>query len=243
MARMKLELEQRDASGSRKVKRLRAEGIIPGIVYGRMHKPISVQVSLQKLHEVKGGHVDENALLDIVVSSEGKDVKRTVIVKEIQRDPLKGDWLHIDFNEISLTEKIKTVVPLAIKGEAKGVAEGGSLDVILHELEIECLPTDIPERIDIDVTALTIGDTVYVKDIAIPKEITLLSDPEHPAVSVAAPRAEEEVAPVPAEGEAEEPEVIGKGKKVEEGEEAAGEAAEGEAKPKAKAKAEEKGKG
>ncbi len=239
MSRIKLEVAQREESGSRNMKKLRAEGIVPGIVYGRLHKPISVQIPLMKINNVKGGQVAENALLDLVVSGEGKDAKRTVIVKEIQRDPLKGDWLHIDFNEISLKDKIKTTVHLEVKGEPKGVVAGGSLDIIMHELEIECLPTDIPPHIEVDVTELEIGHTIYVKDLTIPKEVTLLSDPEHPAIAVAAPRAEEELAPAPVEGEAEEPEVIGKGKKEEEGAEE--EAAEAEAKPKAKAeeKAEE----
>lgn len=231
MARIKLNVAKRDELGSSQNKRLRFTGFVPGIVYGKGKEPIPVKVDFKDIHNVKGGHVAENVLLDLTVKDEGKESVKTVIVKEIQKDVLKGDWLHIDFNEISLKERLKTKVAIEISGEAVGVAQGGILDHIMHDLDIECLPADIPQRVVVDVTNLTIGQTIFVKNLVVPEKVTVLSNPELPVVSVATPRAEEEVVAAPAEGEPTEPEVIGKGKK--EGEEVVAE--EGaEAKPKEK---------
>lgn len=236
MQRMKLALSKREAVGTRQVRRLRADGIVPGVVYGHGQKVMQIEVPIKAINDVKGGHIHENALLDITVTDDGKSAKRTVIVQEIQKDVLKGSWLHIDFKEVSLKEKLKTVVRLEATGDAAGVVEGGVLDVIIHELEIECLPTDIPEAIKVDITNLVIGDSVYVKDIALPEGVTLLTNSEQPAIAVSAPRVEEEVvAEVPVEEGAEGPEVISKGKKEEE------EIPEG-GEPKADKKAETKGK-
>lgn len=239
VARIKLKVDERSELGSSSVQRLRASGIIPSVVYGKGKETQSVKVSMKEIHKVKGGHVAENVVLDLVVGGGKEQEKKTVIVKEIQKDAIKGDWLHMDFNEISLKEKLKTPVHIEVKGEAKGVIAGGTLDQIMHEIEVECLPTDIPEKIEVDVTALEIGDALYVKDLVIPEKITVLADLEQPVLSVAAPRAEEEIAPAPVEGEEEaaEPEVIGKGKKEEE--EVPG---EGEAEGKAEKKPKEEGK-
>lgn len=235
MERIKLNVTKRSELGSSAMRRLRLNGIIPGIVYGKGEDSIPVKISISDIHSVKGGYLAENVLLDLTVKENGGNLNKTVIIKEIQKDAIRGDWLHIDFNEISLKEKLKTKVAVEITGTAVGVAQGGILEQIMHELEIECLPTDIPPHIDIDVTNLNIGQTIYVKDITVPQKVTVLSDSEQPVVSVAVPRAEEEVAPAPVEGEPAEPEVISKGKKEEEEIEGAP-----EAKPKEEAKAKEK---
>lgn len=238
MARIKLQVTKREEIGSSAARRLRSSGIIPGVVYGKGKESIPVKVNIKDIHAIKDAHIAENVLLDLTVKDEGKDPDKTVIVKELQRDAIKGDWLHIDFNEISLKERLKTKVAVEVSGEAIGVTQGGILDQIMHELEIECLPADIPQRISIDVTNLNIGQTIYVKDLTIPEKVTVLSSSLSPVVSVAVPKVEEEVAAVPAEGEPTEPEVIAKGKKEEE----AVEGAEGE-KPKAEVKSKEEAKG
>lgn len=235
MARIKLDVTKRDELGSSAMRRLRHSGIIPGIVYGKGKESIPVKVSIKDVYGVRGGHIAENVLLDLTVKDDGSELNKTVIVKEIQKDAVKGDWLHIDFNEVSLKEKLKTKTAIEITGSAVGVTQGGILEQIMHELEIECLPTDIPPRVDVDVTSLAIGQTIYVKDLVIPKKVTVLSNAELPVVSVAVPKAEEEVVPAPAEGEPAEPEVIGKGKKEEEVIEGAP-----EAKPREEAKPKEK---
>ena len=238
MAKIKLSVTERSELGTRRVRRLRASGIVPGVVYGKGKKVLPVKVPIKEIHRVKGGHVVENVLLDLIIGEGKAQTKKTVIVKEIQKNSMKGDWLHIDFNEISLLEKLKAPVSIEITGEAKGIVEGGVLEQIMHELEVECLPTDIPEHIIVDVSNLEIGHTIYVKDLIVSQEVTILSGVELPVVSVAAPRVEEEVAVAPVEGEVEEaaePEVIGKGKKEEEEVEAeAGE--EAEKKPKKETK-------
>jgi large subunit ribosomal protein L25 len=239
MARIKLGVIVRSGVGTASVKRLREEGIIPGIIYGKGKTPVTVQVTTKDLHAVKGMSIAENMLLDLSVKDEkGKPLNKTVIVKEIQKDVLRGDWLHIDFNEISLEEKLKTKVAIEILGDAAGVAQGGVLDQTMHELEIECLPVDIPEKIKVDVTNLVLGHSIYVKDVVAPERVTILSNAELPVVSVALPKAEEEVA-APVEGAPAEPEVIKKGKKEEEGAEAE-KAGETKAKDEAKAKEDKK---
>jgi large subunit ribosomal protein L25 len=237
MARIKLGVAVRSGVGTNLVKRLREDGIIPGIIYGKGKEPIPVQVTTKDLYAEKGVTIAENMLLDLSVKDEkGKPVNKTVIIKEIQKDFIRGDWLHIDFNEISLEEKLKTKVEIDVVGDAVGVSQGGILDQIMHELEIECLPVDIPGKITIDVSSLSLGHTIYVKDIVIPEKVTVLTNVELPVVSVSVPKAEEEVVAAPVEGETAEPEVIKKGKKEEE--EVPAEKA-GEAKPKEEAKTKE----
>lgn len=235
MARIKLHVTKRRELGSSNVRRLRNSGIIPGIIYGKGKDPIPIKVNIRDIHGIKGSSIAENILLDLVIKDRSEEITKTVIVKELQKDPIKGDWLHIDFNEISLKERLRTKVPIELTGDAVGVTQGGILEQIMHELEIECLPVDIPSHISVDITNLSIGQTIYVKDVTVSDRITVLTNPQLPIVSVSAPKAEEEVAVAPAEGEPTEPEVIGKGKKeVEEVVEGEGEKPKEEAKPKEK---------
>lgn len=235
-ARPKLNVEVRDDVGTAVVRRLRDTGFVPGVIYGKGKKTIAVQVNSKDLRNVKGVNIAENVLLDLVIKDEKEKAARTVIVKEIQKDCIRGNWLHIDFNEISLEEKLKTKVAIEVTGDAAGVIQGGILDQIMHELEIECLPVDIPPHITVDVTNLAIGQAIFIKDLVIPPKVAVLSNPDLPVVSISAPKEEEEVAAAPVEGAPAEPEVIGKGKKEEE---EIGEAG-AEGKPEAKAKEEAK---
>lgn len=241
MARIKLSTSKRSELGRSAVKRLRGVGVIPGVVYGKGEDSIPVEITGEELHNIKASQFVENALLDLVIKDDGKKKTKTVIIKEVQRDCINGSLLHVDFNTVSLTERLKAKVRIKLVGDSVGAAQGGVLEHLLHELEIECLPSDIPEHIDIDITNLEIGHHICVKDMSIPDKVTVLGDLEQPVVAVAVPKEEEE--PVPAEGAVEgeagpeEPEVIAKGKKEEEGE---GEAGEGEAKGKAKGKEEKK---
>ena len=145
-----------------------------------------------------------------------KEKDKTVIIKEMQHHPLTGDILHVDFNQISLTQTIKVSVPLAVKGEAVGVKEGGVLEHVLWELEVECLPREIPEKIEVEVSGLKINDSLFVKDIVVPKGIKVLNDPELIAISVKPPI--KPAVEVAVEAATAEPEVI-KQKKPEEIEE------------------------
>ena len=181
---------------------------------------LSLEISGDDLDDVLQTKAGENVIITLKISGEGSPKDKTVLIKEIQREPIKDGILHVDFNEISLTETLKVNVPLASKGEAVGVkVDGGILEHVMWELQVECLPTDIPEKIEADITNLKIGDSLHVKDIAVPAGVKVLNDPELIAMIVKAQKVEAPKEEVVAEGAAE-PELIRK-KKEEEGEEPA----------------------
>jgi len=210
-----LDVELREELGKAKVKDLREKGFIPAVVYaaGKASQSIKVLRSdfLHLLHQYRL----ESTVINLKIKDSKKEKARTCLVKEIQYDPVGGDVVHIDFNEISLTKSIKVNVPVVTKGEPIGVKqEGGSLEHILWEIEIECLPTDIPKEIEVDVSQLKMGEAIHIKDINFPPKVKVLNSPEAIVVSVAVPIKEEVVAP-PVEGEvAQEPEVIKEKKEI-----------------------------
>ena len=214
MKTVPLKASQREQIGKREVKRLRADKRIPAVVYGAGIKTTVIEVGADDFFRVIHTKAGENVIIQLAVSGP-KNFEKTVVIKEIQRNPVTDAMVHVDFNAISLTEKIKVKVPLHVKGDAAGVKEGGVLDVVHHEIEVECLPTNIPERLDADISALKIGDTIHVREITFPSGVIPQLEPDEVVVAIHAPKAEEVPA---AEEAAAEPEVIGKEKK-EEGEE------------------------
>lgn len=210
-----LDVELREEIGKSKVKDLREEGFIPAVVYGQAKETLALKVSRRQILQLIHQHRLENAVLNLKIKDDKKNKARPCLIKEVQYDPVKGDVIHVDFNEISLTKVIKVNVPVMSKGEPKGVKlEGGSLEHILWEVEVECLPTDIPKEIEVDVTELEIGGTIHIKDIAFPPNVKVLNDPEATVLSVAA-AIKEEVVAMPVEGEEKlEPEVIKEKKEV-----------------------------
>jgi large subunit ribosomal protein L25 len=204
--------ESRTESGKNANRRLRIKGLIPGVVYGAKKETLPVSVSPKDIGTVLKSASGENTLFDLDL----KGGRRKVILKEFQREPLKGRLLHVDFYEVALDKKIEVKVPVEIVGVPVGVkTQGGILDFVTRELEIECLPTEIPDKISVDVTGLELGKHLRVSDLQIPDRITVLTEPGVVVVHVVAPRAEEVVAPVEAVAGAEvagEPEVIKKGK-------------------------------
>ena len=228
-----LKAQIRKETGKRVAKDLRAKGMVPANVYKGGKAATSLTVSNAVLKEILHTKAGENALITLVISDASSAIKdRTVLIKEIQRHPVSDDILHVDFNEISLTEMLKVSVPLVAKGDAIGVkTEGGILEHVLRELTVECLPTAIPEKIEINVTDLKIGEHVLVKDISAPEGVKILNDGELIALVIKTPKVEvpkEEVA-VPGQ---EEPELIRK--KKEDVEEEAGATAPKDAAPGAK---------
>lgn len=219
----------REEKGKGACKHMRREGQIPAVVYKEGKDAISVQVDSRELWHALHTDAGENAIITMDISGGEKEIKKTVIVKETQTDPITDKFLHLDFHEISLKEKLKVKVPVNVKGEAIGVKEEeGVLAQAMWEVEVECLPTDIPEHIDVQVEELKIGDAIHVKDLAAPQGVAILDDPEQVVVAVHVPKAEEEVVEEEEGEEGEvEPEVIKKGKgEEEEGAEAAEEAPE-----------------
>ncbi|MCK9432754.1 MAG: 50S ribosomal protein L25 [Candidatus Omnitrophica bacterium] len=210
-----LEAEIREGRGRAKAKDLRETGFLPAVVYFHGQEASSVTVSRGALLKLVHQHHLENVIINLKIKSGDKTTVKPCLVKEIQYDPVSEDIIHVDFSEISLTESIKVNVPVQVKGEAVGVKQdGGSLEYLMWEIEVECLPTNIPQEITVDIAALKIGDAVHIKDIAFPDKVVPVNEPETVVLHVVAPMKEE----APAEGEegeaAAEPEVIKEKKEV-----------------------------
>ena len=224
MERVNLETQLREETGKQLVKRLRGEGFIPAIVYKGGKDNMNLKVSEREFVKIISTKAGANVIINLRIADKKVSPKpakdKTVMIKEIQREPVKGKILHIDFNEISLTETLKVKVPIMSKGEAVGVKqEGGVLQHIMWEADVECLPTNIPDKIEVDVTNLKIGGTLSIKDILPPEGVKILGDPESIVFSVEHVKTIEEVAAAPVEGESLEPELIREKKEKEEAEE------------------------
>lgn len=204
-----LDAQLREDLGAGKVKALRQKGFIPAVVYKEGKQAQPIKVSNREFIKLLHQHRLENAVINLKVEDDKKSKLRPCLIKEIQYDPVRGNVIHVDFNEISLTKAIKVNVPVVAKGEAAGVKqEGGSLAHILWEIEVECLPKDLPQEIEVDVSRLKIGDAIHIKDIKLAPDIKVLNDPEAVVLHVIAPMKEEIALEVTAAEEKQEPEVI-----------------------------------
>ncbi|MDD2680170.1 MAG: 50S ribosomal protein L25 [Candidatus Omnitrophica bacterium] len=215
MEELFLDAEIREETGRGKVKALKDKGFIPAVVYAEGKSALALKLSHRQLVQLVHHHRIEGVVINLNIKEDKKQKSRPCLIKEIQHDPVHGEIIHVDFNQISLTKEIKVNIPVVAKGEPIGVKqEGGSLEHILWEIEVECLPTNIPKDIEIDVTQLKMGESIHVKDIVVPQGVKVLNDPGAIVLSVAAPMKEE--VPVEAvEGEAaQEPEVIKEKKEV-----------------------------
>jgi large subunit ribosomal protein L25 len=214
--------QDRTETGKNVNRRLRTKGLIPGVVYGARKEPIPVAVSPKEIASILRSAAGENTLFDLDLG--GK--RRRVILKEFQLEPVKGQLLHADFYEVALDKAIEVKVHVELTGTPVGVKlQGGIVDFVTRELTIECLPTDIPEKIVVDIAALELGKHIRVSEIQVPPKVQIVTDAELVIVHVVAPRAEEvaaapEVAAAEEAGAAE-PELIKKGKTAAEGEPAA----------------------
>ena len=209
--------EKRDFVGKENMKKLRKSGWIPGVYYSSESKngnAILLKVQDKELKRVLKISGVTHHLLNISING---DIHRGII-KEIQKNPIKEEILHIDFYGVQSDQKIHLTVPLKIQGEAPGVKAGGTLDLVMQEAEIECLPDAIPEFIEVDVSNLEIGDSIHLRDIKIPEGITLTENLDDVIVVVTPPEVLAEEVPS-AEGETPEPEVVKKGEKKEKEEE------------------------
>ncbi|MCX5706540.1 MAG: 50S ribosomal protein L25 [Candidatus Omnitrophica bacterium] len=210
-----LDAEVREEIGRGKVKDIRDKGFIPAIIYAEGKDALALKLSHRQLVQLVHHHRIEGVVINVNIKDDKKNKSRPCLIKEIQYHPVHGEIIHVDFNQISLTKAIKVNVPVVAKGEPIGVKlEGGALEHILWEIEVECLPTSIPKDIEVDVAQLKMGDSIHVKDITVPVGVKILNDPEAIILSVAAPMKEE--VPVEAvEGEEkQEPEVIKEKKEV-----------------------------
>ncbi len=207
-----LSAERREGTGKGAARQLRMKGRIPAVIYGHGRVPESLSVSESELEKALTGIAAESTVFDLSVA--GTEVK--TLIREIQRHPTRPKIIHVDFYEIHAGEKITLEVPIYLVGIPEGVRNaGGVLDQVLREIEIEVLPTDIPDRVELDVSALEIGDSLHVSDLTVPNA-EILADPEMTICSVVPPRVEEEAVVVAPEAEVTEPELIRKPKAEEE---------------------------
>ena len=204
MENLFLSVDKRAQTGKSGARAVRKAGKIPGVVYG-IKEPTPLTIEPKELEALLGTRAGGNVVFQLRVEGEA-DSERPVIVKELQRDSMRGMIVHADFLEIRMNEKIQVAVPLALVGESPGVKLGGTLSQLMRELGIECFPNAIPERIEVDIAEVNIGDVVHVRDLRLPEGIGLMADSDEPVLTVLAPVEEEEEAPEDEylEGEADE---------------------------------------
>src|SRR5687768_1028182 len=173
MPEIVVEARPRADFGKNVNRRLRAQGLIPGVVYGAKKEPVPVAVSPKEIGTILRSASGENTLFDLQLDGG----RRKVILKEFQVEPIKGKLLHADFYEVALDQALEVTVHIELTGVPVGVkVEGGILDFVTRELQVECLPTDIPEKIVVDVSELGMGKHVRVSDIKAPERVTILTD-------------------------------------------------------------------
>src|SRR3989441_5291403 len=221
MAEIVISATNRADRGKNAARRLRRQGLVPGIVYGGKEENLAVAVDPKALQKVLRSEAGRNAILKLDIAGHGAT---NAILKSWQVDPIRESFLHADFYRIAMDVAIRVTVPIHVVGEARGVkVDAGILELVVREIEVECLPGDIPERIDVDVTDLGINQSLRVSDIPAPAKVKVLEAADQVVVHVVSVKEEEAPAAAAApvvEGEAAapaaEPEVIKKGKKEEE---------------------------
>lgn len=193
-----LKVKKREQMGKATSRKFRTTGFIPGIFYGKGENSVPLVLYKKDLQGILQKNPSEHPIIQI--EFEGENDRPHVLLKDIQHDPVSGEALHVDFLHIDMTRKIKVKVEVLLTGKSKGVAEnGGVLNFISRELEIECLPSALPENLQVDITSLDINDSIHIRDLKAGEGIKILGDPDAPIVSVTAPHIETEVkAEVPA---------------------------------------------
>jgi large subunit ribosomal protein L25 len=192
MAEQALAVQLRTEKGKEAARKLRSQGLIPAVVYGHREEAIPVTLNPQKLSKALRGGAGERSLIKLTIEGlQDGPVTKTVILKEKQIDPVKRTLMHVDLYTVAMDETIHVAIPVHVVGKAVGVELGGVLEQVLREIEVECLPGDIPSSIDVDVSALDIGDSIHVADITLEKA-KILVDPEQTLVTVVPPTVYEE---------------------------------------------------
>jgi large subunit ribosomal protein L25 len=215
MEQIQVEAFIRNQSGKGAARTLRRSGQIPAIFYGPETRPISLYVRQMDLERIFKKHSGENLFFQVQLKGENQEESRTAMLKELQKDPVSRAYLHVDFYEVSLTKELEVEVGLRIVGKSKGVEKGGMLQEARRDLQIRCLPRNIPEYIEVDISGLDIGDSLHVRDLHLPEEIRVLNDLQTTIISVVAP-IEEKVAEEAKAGASEVEVVSKKGKAKEE---------------------------
>ncbi len=198
MKQVEIDAQIRTDSGKGVARKLRKDGQVPGVLYGPKTDTISIFVNRHELNKLLIAAKGEQLLFSLNLRDNGQTSKHLTLIKELQRHPVNDEIRHIDFYKIYVDEEVTVNVPIAVTGKAKGVEEGGVLEIIQRGLEISCLPLAIPKEIQIDVTELGIGEAMHVKDITPPEGVRFLNDPDTTLLTIVGPEAKQ------AEEEAEE---------------------------------------
>lgn len=200
MEKVRLAVQPREKTGKGVARKLRQKGLVPAVLYGKGKEPQALVVDPQEVRNYLAG----NTIFDLEIEGLGKEI---ALIKEVQRDAISGDIKHIDFLHITLDEKVTVTVPVTLVGDAPGAREGGVVQQLLWEMEVQCLPLEIPESIEVDISNLRVGESLSVSDVKAAEGIEILTSPEEVIVTVALPTAT--VEETDAEEEVTEPEVIG----------------------------------
>ncbi len=195
METVEIKIEPRESDGKGRARRARREGKLPGVFYGPKSAAVPLELD-RKEFVTRVAHLEGSHLIRIKSGSPAL-ADKVALVKELQYHPVTGEVIHADFYEVDLTEKIRVKVPLHFVGKAAGVVRGGILQPIVREIDVECLPMDIPEFFDVEVSALDIGDSLHVTELTMPEGVTAASESDLTLVTVVPPSIEE--APTPAE--------------------------------------------
>ena len=212
MEQININATVRKTTGNSPARGMRRDGHMPAVLYGPNTEPILLSVNIKELEQIlKKGNIG-SIIFNLVIQN-GKKITKPAMIKELQSHPVSGSYLHVDFYEIDMKRKINVMIPVVAKGKAKGVELGGLLQVVRRELEVFCLPGDIPHAIEIDITDLDIGEAIHIEELKLGDNIEFAADPNVTVVTVLSPKmeaveAEEEEAAEEAEegeeGEAEE---------------------------------------
>ena len=205
MEKMAIKTMMRETFGKGVVKKMRKNGFIPAVIYGKSLN-LSIKLPYSAVKALKSIHFSESTIIDMEIEGkEGEGVK--ALIKDVQYNPITDEIMHVDFMQVSMEEKITVNIPVVLKGDCKGVKEGGVLEQMLWEIEIEALPMDIPDKINLDVSQLGMGDSIHVKDLNLGDSVKIMESPGETIVTVVA-KHEEEAAPAEEVEEGKEPEVI-----------------------------------
>lgn len=199
MKQLEMNAMTRATSGNGPARSLRRQGRVPAVLYGPQRESVMLSVDFMELDRlVQKGNI-RRTIFSLNLKG-GAEETRPAVIKELQTHPVTGQYLHVDFYEIDMQRKLKVNVPVVTKGKAKGEEFGGMLQIIEREIEVSCLPQNIPDSIEIDVAELGIGDTLHVKDLGLPKGVELPPGDNYTIVTVVAPKAEAAPAAGPEEG-------------------------------------------
>jgi large subunit ribosomal protein L25 len=182
MQHKELNVELRSKTGKGISRQLRSADMVPGVVYGKGMDPIAVSIKHRELRAATAGEGGQNNLITLVGG--GSLDQSMAIIVDLQRDALKGTYKHVDLHRVNMTEKLRVTVPIVLKGTAIGVKEGGLLDLAHHELHVECLPSNIPDHIEIDIADLAVAHSIHVSELVLPDGVKVLDNPKTSIVSV-----------------------------------------------------------